>query len=169
MQMHPAPMPPMGIATWVALSPLKVRWGPLSKSSAGENGAASFSGVAASAGTVSAGVAAAAIAAEEVAFRKSRRVGFFDEGMRAPVEEPARVSLPIRFHPDSLVLSGGITGHLQVAAPPARRSSLFAPKCRSLPPSSSGRCRQAVPGSQAGVAMSISNPNFGIATCQRIG
>src|SRR3954454_8937311 len=80
MQMQPAPMPPMGMAIWVACSPLKVRCGPLTKSSAGENAADSVFAVAA--GAFSAGVAAAAMAAEEVAFKKSRREGFFEEDMR---------------------------------------------------------------------------------------
>lgn len=86
MQTHPAPRPPMGMATWVALSPLKVRCGPGWSRSAAEKGSDSrsgpegagvaFAGEAAS--DVSAGTAAAR-AAVEPATINSRRVGFFKD------------------------------------------------------------------------------------------
>lgn len=72
-QMQPAPMPPIGMAIWVLLSPRNSRCGPRLKRSARENedGVGVFAvGVPAGAGT------AAPTAAEEVVRRKSRRDGF---------------------------------------------------------------------------------------------
>ena len=83
MQMHPAPRPPMGIATWVALSPLKVRCGPACVSSEEEKGTASWRGElgASGAGRAAGGAAgaAAASAAVDEARRNSRRVGFLSD------------------------------------------------------------------------------------------
>ena len=87
--MEPAPIPPSGIATWVALSPLKVRCAVFSKRSfdayeadsrAGTAGAAEAS---ASACTLTADVAAAR-AAEDPATKNSLRVDFLKKGMESP-------------------------------------------------------------------------------------
>jgi len=83
MQMHPAPIPPMGIATCVAPSPLKLRCGPSFNRSAEEKGDRLLSGATilgsepdcASAPAGMAGTAAAS-AAVEPATRNSRRLGF---------------------------------------------------------------------------------------------
>src|ERR1700722_4921030 len=86
--MQPAPIPPNGIATGVALSPLKVRCGPLRKSSSGEKGDPSDSGKAEVFDTAAAGGGrvngtAAPKAAEEVVTRNSLRVDL-SEDIKAP-------------------------------------------------------------------------------------
>ena len=83
MQMHPAPRPPMGIATWVARSPLNVRCWPVGSSSLVGNGSDSLFSrrLAGSAGRASDAFAGtvAARAAVEPATRNSRRDGFFSD------------------------------------------------------------------------------------------
>src|ERR1700722_16235740 len=87
--MQPAPIPPNGIATGVALSPLKVRCGPLRKSSSGEKPDPSDSGKAeafdrADAGRAPVNATAAPKAAEEVESRNSLRVDL-SEDINAPL------------------------------------------------------------------------------------
>src|SRR5215470_6287092 len=71
--MQPAPMPPMGMAIWLVLSPRNSRCGPRRKRSSRDNA----DGTRVSAIGLPAGaVTAEPIAAEEVVRRKSRRDGF---------------------------------------------------------------------------------------------
>src|SRR5215470_19186109 len=71
--MQPAPMPPMGMAIWLVLSPPNSRCGPRRKRSSRDNrdGTRVFA-----IGLPAGAVTAEPIAAEEVVRRKSRRDGF---------------------------------------------------------------------------------------------
>src|SRR5690242_16212388 len=80
--MHPAPSPPIGIATWVARSPLNVRcWPAWSNSLVGKGSDSCSAGATLEAGEASDGLVdtVAARAAVEPATRNSRRDGFFSD------------------------------------------------------------------------------------------
>jgi hypothetical protein len=88
--MHPAPIPPKGIAICVALSPLKLRCGPSWKSSSDEYGSFPESGAGGletgEDGGLSAKGAAAPKAAEDVATKNSLRVDLSKGDIGPPLE-----------------------------------------------------------------------------------
>jgi hypothetical protein len=97
--MQPAPIPPNGIATWVALSPLKVRCSPGSKRSAEELG---FDWSGESGGTSGgsefvcpmAVAAAATNADEEPVIKNSLRLCCFENGIDSPETDGFSVAMP---------------------------------------------------------------------------
>src|SRR3954452_1140758 len=97
--MQPVPIPPIGIATCVAVSPLNVRCAAARRSSSSEYAAAFVSGeIALSAaelvGAPPKGIAAPNATEEEVT-RNSRRVGFSEEDMKVRLQAGLQDTEPV--------------------------------------------------------------------------
>src|SRR4051812_3637134 len=97
--MQPVPMPPIGIATCVAVSPLNVRCGPERTSSSSEYAAAFVSGETTLSAAEPVGAPPKGIAApnatEEDDTRNSRRVGFSEEDMKVRLQAGLQDTEPV--------------------------------------------------------------------------